>query len=376
MAALPVDREVGEEEKEKMESKSEAATEKEKMKPWEQHAGVINMPRFDYNAPSALLHHSHSGFLITCSIKREKSATKEAMSILEKYAESYSSGSSKSLERSDENKSAKKRRILTDETSAKSAEDMKSESIIEEIDGGLAKQDCLSLAKADAPVERGFVLSLVKLTRSGLVLLTSPRENPSVTTDVVSNIFRCLESGILKSPLWCHRIFPIQATCLLIEKELQTVVSKLVLQFINDKQNKLARPVKVHFNSVITFCAEHMRVVGSPYRFAVGYNRRGIEETCMKNLKGNPKDSDPFPMLDRSKCFDVVASAIKDVVPESAVDLKSPELTVLVELLPLSGVPNESLVAAVAVLPQNLVSVKPRLCIKPLITDANARNRS
>ncbi|KAJ6312809.1 hypothetical protein OIU77_014354, partial [Salix suchowensis] len=84
MAALPVDREVGEEEKEKMESKSEAAAEKEKMKPWEQHAGVINMPRFDYNAPSALLHHSHSGFLITCSIKREKSATKEAMSILEK----------------------------------------------------------------------------------------------------------------------------------------------------------------------------------------------------------------------------------------------------------------------------------------------------
>lgn len=111
-------------------------------------------------------------------------------------------------------------------------------------------------------------------------------------------------------------------------------------------------------------------------KFAVGYNRRGIEETCMKNLKDNPKDSDPFPMLDRSKCFDVVASAIKDAVPESAVDLKSPELSVLVELLPLSGVPNGSLVAAVSVLPQNLVSVKPRLCIKPLISDANARNRS
>lgn len=61
-------------------------------------------------------------------------------------------------------------------------------------------------------------------------------------------------------------------------------------------------------------------------KFAVGYNRRGIEETCMKNLKDNPKDSDPFPMLDRSKCFDVVASAIKDAVPESAVDLKSPEV--------------------------------------------------
>ncbi|KAJ6422751.1 hypothetical protein OIU84_027676 [Salix udensis] len=81
MVALPIGREVGEEEKEKMESKSEAATENEKMKPWEQHTGVINMPRFEYNAPSTLLHHSHSGFLITYSIKREKSATKEAMSI-------------------------------------------------------------------------------------------------------------------------------------------------------------------------------------------------------------------------------------------------------------------------------------------------------
>ncbi|KAJ6890808.1 hypothetical protein NC651_024345 [Populus alba x Populus x berolinensis] len=385
MAALSVNIEVGEEEKEKMESKSEAVAEKERMKPWEQHAGVINMPRFDYNAPSALLHHSHSGFLITCSIKREKSATKEAMSILEKvsftlpclhsyhailvflllevllflvmgvlYAESYNSGSSESLERSDENESAKKRRILTDETSVKCDEDVKSESIIDEISGGPAKDDCQSLSKADAAVERGFVLSLVKLTGSGLVLLTFPRENPSVTADIVSNIFQCLESGILKSPLWCHRIFPIQATCLLIEKELRAVVSKLVLQFINDKQNKLAQPIK----------------------FAVGYNRRGIEETCMKNLKGNPKDSDPFPMLDRSKCFDVVASAIKDAVPESAVDLKTPELSVLVELLPLSGVPNGSLVAAVSVLPQNLVSVKPRLCIKPLISDANARNRS
>nr|APR63868.1 hypothetical protein [Populus tomentosa] len=332
MAALSVSIEVGEEEKEKMESKSEAAAEKEKMKPWEQHAGVINMPRFDYNAPSALLHHSHSGFLITCSIKREKSATKEAMSILEKYAESYNSGSSESLERSDENESAKKRRILTDETSVKCDEDVKSESIIDEISGGPAKDDCQSLSKAAAAVERGFVLSLVKLTGSGLVLLTFPRENPSVTMDIVSNIFQCLESGILKSPLWCHRIFPIQATCLLSEKELRAVVSKLVLQFINDKQNKLARPIK----------------------FAVGYNRRGIEETCMKNLKDNPKDSDPFPMLDRSKCFDVVASAIKDAVPESAVDLKTPELSVLVELLPLSGVPNGSLVAAVSVLPQNL----------------------
>ena len=38
------------------------------MTPWEQHSAVISLPRFDYNAPSSLLKHSHSGFLITCTI--------------------------------------------------------------------------------------------------------------------------------------------------------------------------------------------------------------------------------------------------------------------------------------------------------------------
>lgn len=50
---------------------------------------------------------------------------------------------------------------------------------------------------------------------------------------------------------WCHRIFPIQATCVLKEKELQATVSKLVLQFVNDEQNKLSRPVKVSVYNVI-----------------------------------------------------------------------------------------------------------------------------
>ncbi|CAA6673426.1 unnamed protein product [Spirodela intermedia] len=36
--------------------------------PWEQHASVISLPRFDYRTPSLLLECSHSGFLITCPI--------------------------------------------------------------------------------------------------------------------------------------------------------------------------------------------------------------------------------------------------------------------------------------------------------------------
>lgn len=45
-----------------------AETEGKTMTPWEQHSAVISIPRFDYNAPSALLHSRQSGFLITCTI--------------------------------------------------------------------------------------------------------------------------------------------------------------------------------------------------------------------------------------------------------------------------------------------------------------------
>ncbi|EEF40519.1 uncharacterized protein LOC8283311 [Ricinus communis] len=332
---------MAEDERKKLESvpkseREEAVKEKEKesMKPWEQHAAIISIPRFDYNAPSALLHNSHSGFLITCSIKREKSATKEVMSILEKYIGSYTKDSSNGSQ------GIKRRKTLMGGTCAQG---MESKDVSEDPDQVSEETHTVE--------ETGFTLSLVKLTRSGLLLLNFVGENSPDATEIVSNIFQRIESGSLKSPLWCHRIFPIQATCCLDEKELRTVVSKLVLRFINDKANKFERPIK----------------------YAVGYNRRGIEETQAKNVKDTSKDSALCSLLDRNKCFDVVASAVKDVISDSAVDLKSPELSILVELLPLSGVPNGSLVAAVSVLPQNLVSVKPRLCIKPLVSDANAK---
>uniref|UniRef100_A0A0D9VJD3 Uncharacterized protein n=1 Tax=Leersia perrieri TaxID=77586 RepID=A0A0D9VJD3_9ORYZ len=38
------------------------------LQPWEQHAAVINLPRYDYRALGSLLLRSHSGFLITCPI--------------------------------------------------------------------------------------------------------------------------------------------------------------------------------------------------------------------------------------------------------------------------------------------------------------------
>lgn len=290
------------------------------MKPWEQHSAVISIPRFDYNASSTLLRHSHSGFLITCPIKREKSATKEAISILEKYIVS--------------NHDAKRRKTCTEDANKECdgpGEDAANEHVHSESGTSMEKSD---------------VLSLVKLTRSGLVLFKFPFDKSPAVVDMVSQIFQSLESGILKSPLWCNRMLPIQGTCCLDEKELKKIVTKLVEQFMNNRQKETGNTVK----------------------FAVGYNRRGIEETEMKNLKAS-NDPDIFALLDRNKCFSVIAAAVKQVVPDSIVDLKDPKLCVLVEVLPLSGVPDRTAIVGVSVLPRELVSTKPRLCVKALVSD-------
>ncbi|QHN79533.1 uncharacterized protein DS421_19g670790 [Arachis hypogaea] len=313
----------GRNEHEEREDERETPKEKKEMSPWEQHSAVIKLPRFDYNAPSSLLHGSHSGFLITCTIKREKSATKEAISILHKFARPFSKGSYNSLNNLEDDNASKKRRVCTEDDAEECLDNKEKET-----------------ASATANSGDGKLLS-----GSGNRAKTDSEEFLDAlpdTVDIVSNIIQAYESGSVKSPAWCHHIFPIQATCGLNEKELQEVVSMLVKKFVDDKQNILERPVK----------------------FAVGYNRRGIEE--MKSVKEKSKDSNAFSLLDRNKCFGIVASAVNDVVGDSVVDLRTPELCVLVEVLPISGVPNGSIVVAVSVLPRNLVSTKPRLCVRAL----------
>ncbi|OVA14263.1 THUMP [Macleaya cordata] len=319
------------------------------MTPWEQHSAVISIPRFDYNAPSSLLQYSHSGFLITCTIKREKSATKEAISVLAKYVGSLSRCSSESSEAPDGNMDVKKRKICSEETGRVNGAESQGT-----IDGSaeISRETTSSSAKMDAIGERG-ILSLVKLTRSGLLLITFPRNNSPDTVDIVSNIIHSLDSGNLKPLAWCHRIFPIQATCVLKEEDLRTIVSNQVQKFLDCKQDKFETPLK----------------------FAVGYNRRGIDETEMKIHKSNPKYSNLLELLDRNKCFSIVAGAVKDIIPDSVVDLKSPELAIFVELLPLSGMPNGSLVVAVSVLPHNIITAKPRLCVKALVSDSKTTKR-
>ncbi|RWV90038.1 hypothetical protein BHE74_00016163 [Ensete ventricosum] len=96
----------------------------------------------------------------------------------------------------------------------------------------------------------------------------------------------------------------------------------------------------------------------------------------MKSQKHTNKGSVGSTLLDREACFKVVAGAVKAVANNSVVDLRSPEVVVLVELLPISGVPRGSLVVGVSVLPLEIVTTKPRLCIKSLVADINVTKRS
>ncbi|KAI3817086.1 hypothetical protein L1987_10873 [Smallanthus sonchifolius] len=317
------------------------------MKPWEQHSAVISIPRYDYKAPTSLLHRSFSGFLVTCPIKREKSATKEAMSILDKYLGAINTCNPEA-EEDPQNIVSKKRKVIMTKTE-ECINGIENKILNESIGAReVPEGSCSSSPKSDANKETSNPLSLVKLTRSGLLLFTFSNDHFPDVVDIVSNIMQSLESGSLKAPLWCYRILPIQTTCVLHEKELGTPVSKLVADFMNNEGKELARPIK----------------------FAVGYNRRGIEET---ELKGKNSNSNTVVLLDRNKCFEVVAAAVKNSVSDSVVDLNCPELTVLIEVLPVSGIPNGSPVVAVSVLPRKLIMTKPRLCIKALVHDVRSK---
>ncbi|PKU66676.1 uncharacterized protein LOC110111870 isoform X1 [Dendrobium catenatum] len=318
----------------------------EDFKPWEQHSAVISIPRYDYKAPSSLLERSHSGFLITCPIKREKSATKEAIPILEKHMKFVCTNDFERSEPCSKIVVAKRRKTCSQDADS-------SDRLEKNIDANLSADSCetAELARLHPAADENAnkrAISLVKLTRSGLLLFTLPVLNYQHVIDTLSSIFRSLGSGNQKPPIWCHRIFPIQETCCLTEKDLHAVVTNLVQRYFSSQQGKPERSIK----------------------FAVGYNRRGIEETELRNKKF----TSTIALLEKNKCFSVVAGAFKNVVENSIVDLKSPEVVILVELLPLSGLPPESLMVGVSVLPSKFVITKPRLCVKPLLINTE-RNK-
>ncbi|KAF7079772.1 hypothetical protein CFC21_083959 [Triticum aestivum] len=220
-----------------------AAAAGRELQPWEQHAAVINLPRYDYRASGSLLLRSHSGFLITCPIKREKSATKEAISILGEYISDASSHSSENLEPCVTEVASKKRKIFSEASEIEHSEDTNGKGDAPESTGSIEVETNSLHSDTSGNSDRTSNLSLIKLSMSGLLFFSFPTGGVHVV-QMLTEVFRSLKSGKLKSPQWCHRIFPIQETCVLSETELHATVSKLFLDFIRNKEDQ-DEPIKL-----------------------------------------------------------------------------------------------------------------------------------
>ncbi|KAL5140237.1 hypothetical protein HKD37_10G029951 [Glycine soja] len=254
------------------------------MNPWEQHSGVIKLPRYDYNSPSSLLFSSPGRkalqkkqslsfirsihyYYSSMSVSICKKLVSLVMSIYNCFLQFVAYDSSNNPK--EEGTSSKKRKLCTQDTADECFDhkDTESASANSAEDDYTMSMILMAGVKAEGEKDGVACLSLVKLTRNGLLLLNFPSNTPPNTVNIVSNIIQALESGT----------------------------------------------------------------------FAVGFNRRGIEETTFAKEYSN--DSNAFSLLVRNKCFGVVSSAVNHVVEDSVVDLRSPELSVLVELLPLSEYP-------------------------------------
>ncbi|KAG0589137.1 hypothetical protein M758_2G248300 [Ceratodon purpureus] len=344
------------------------------LKPWEQHGGVINMPRYLYSSHAAPLLH-RSGFLITCAFQREKSATKEAMEILHQFL-SISTGPCDGVEIEPD---AKRARTGAYVGSAEwkspggtkvEAEPPSKEGKAEEVEGHTSRSEvqgdvdgantgdedstrnCVGVDNGESlpDNERGIALRsslateikqqefhLVKLARNGMVYISIPSRSPGDLVKFFAKIINDFHTRSRAAPRWCHRIFPVQATCPWIKEDVRSNVVVLVKDFIKG----------------------HNTSSNNPLKYAVAVNRRGLEEKG-KTIEG----AAPVGTFGKLECIHAVAEAIQSLTPYVSVDLTNPEMVVILEVLPLVRV--ETSVCAVSVLPRELVVTKPKLVIQGL----------
>ncbi|KAH9288022.1 hypothetical protein KI387_032139, partial [Taxus chinensis] len=86
--------------------------------------------------------------------------------------------------------------------------------------------------------------SLVKLARNGILFFSLQGNCFPNIVGILVKIFQAMNSGEMKPPAWCHRILPVQATCLLKKEDLHNIVVKLVKEHICDTESKAETPLK------------------------------------------------------------------------------------------------------------------------------------
>lgn len=140
------------------------------------------------------------------------------------------------------------------------------------------------------------------------------------------------ESSVLLSK-FCDRIIPVQLTCGLTAQALKGAA---------------ARIAALHAGTAVQAAA------GSPTKLAVTYRGRGSSSKDKKSA------------VDRSQAIAIVADAVEDAVKRCGgtvkVDLKSPQVVMMVEVLPITPRP----ICALCWLPATMTQAN-KLMVKALV---------
>ncbi|KAH7428357.1 hypothetical protein KP509_10G088500 [Ceratopteris richardii] len=342
--------------------------------PWEQHASAAGLPRYSYHVlPSA---HTLKGFLITCTLDREKSATKEAIEILSKHFACPDLFKCRGATELDD---ARKRVRLPCLENGHPHQDCKqeeksthsTESVCQECED-YRESDNLSIVQShpdqsdETYIQNNTVnlkrsrtefescksedksgIFLFKMMQKGVISIFWEESRSDDPVIILTQVLADILIGSSSPPRWCQRMLPIQATCVYSRERLAALVTELVLKYLGKSLPTETQPLK----------------------YAVSFNRRGFEAKEAERAKA-PETEVP----DKMTCIHVVAAAVSSVALHTVVDLKTPEMVVILEFVPFAG-PVTSPICGVAVLSGSLMTTKPRLSVKSLITAAHQEKR-
>lgn len=309
-----------------------------------QKTGDEGIARYNYSSEESL-QNGAQGFVVTCAFRREKSATKEVMQLLNKYLVLQHS-------EADTDQAAE----CTTKPATCDGQPSANESA--------SPQPAVQLP-ANTPQHS---LSLAKLATSGLLMLqlhstvsspegtqqtdASDTKSQAVPVEILRHILQDLQAGRLASPEFCERIIPVQTTCSMTMAALTAAAQQIAALHA-------AQAVQAADNQLV--------------KFAVAYKSRGSTKIKQATSAGKSQDAEP---MKREELIAAVAKAVEDAVLAAQgkvkVDLQSPEVVIFVETLPL----NTGSVFALSWLQHGMTCQSPKLSVKPLVASAKVSQPS
>mmetsp|Transcript_25014 Transcript_25014/g.64933 ORF Transcript_25014/g.64933 Transcript_25014/m.64933 type:complete len:331 (-) Transcript_25014:32-1024(-) len=283
---------------------------------------AANGPRshqYEYQAAGPLLRGA-SGFLISCSFKRERSAIGEMAAVLQNYISAAMPAS------------------VAPEGAESAA-------------GGGAEEGA----------EGSWRLRPVKLAARGVVFLWLHKADdrgatfPGVPSAAVAKLVGDIAGGRHPHLRFCHRVMPIERSCPFDLASLQATASECA-----------ERHLKSRGGSEPPTDGSPGQLPGVTY--AVRFNIRGSDKAAKAQADGGGAE----PRLDRAVVTKALAEAFAascDGLLAPAVDLSTPQVVVFGESV---GLASGEHLAMLCVVDSALVTLKPRMCMRSIFAGGNA----